>query len=102
GRTSAAGGGSAPGEGSVAVGAEAVAGLGGDDRRLDAAFHAEFGQEAGDVVLDRLLGQVQTLADLPVGEPLTDQCEDLPLPFGQPRQRVRALLLLLLSAAQPR
>src|SRR5689334_14055227 len=73
--------------------------LGGDDRGLDTALHAELGEQAGDVVLHRLLGEVQPLADLAVGEALADQGEDLPLPGGQALQPVR-LFLLLLTAPQ--
>jgi nucleotide-binding universal stress UspA family protein len=45
----------------------------GQDRGLSTAFDAEFGQQAGDVVLDRLLRQEEFLTDLPVGHALGDQ-----------------------------
>jgi signal transduction histidine kinase len=67
-------------------------------RRLGAALHAQLGEQAGDVVLDRLLGQEEPFTDLPVGEPLADQLEDAPLLRGEPGQRV----LLDGLAAQPR
>ncbi len=41
-----------------------------------------------------LLGQEEPPADLPVGQALPDQGEDLPLPSGQARQRGRFRLLL--------
>ena len=47
----------------------------GEHRRLRAALQAELGQDAGDVVLDRLLRQEHLLADLPVGQALGDVAE---------------------------
>ena len=47
------------------------------DRRLGAALHVELGQQTGDIVLDRLLGEEQPLADLPVRQPFRDQVENL-------------------------
>ena len=58
--------------------------------RLGAAFHAKLGEQRGDVVLHRLLGQEHALADLPVGQPLPDQLQDPPLLPGQCGQRVGA------------
>ena len=75
--------------------AEHAGGVGG---RLGAAFHAQLGEQAGDVVLDRLLGEEEVLADLPVGEPFADQLEDPLLLRCQPGERV----LLGRLAAQPR
>src|ERR1700749_4692586 len=63
-------------------------GAGGEGGALRAAFHAELRVEPGYVVLPRLLGQEQPLADLPVGQPLADQLQDLALLVGQSRQRV--------------
>src|SRR3954466_1768507 len=57
------------------VGRRPGAQLGGQDRRLRAALEAELGQQVGDVVLDRLLGEEHALADLPVRQPLTDQLQ---------------------------
>ena len=56
---------------------------GGEDRGLGSPFQAELGEQAGDVVLDRLLGQEQPLPDLPVGHPLGDAAQDLALLLGQ-------------------
>ena len=81
---------------------QAVPGLGGDHGGLDAALHAELGEQAGDVVLHRLLGEIEAPADLAVGEALPDQFEDLPLPLGEAGQDVLLLLLLAGAAAQPR
>jgi hypothetical protein len=49
---------------------------------LGAPFHAELGEERRHVVLDRLLGEEQPLADLPVRQPLADQLQDLKLMGG--------------------
>nr|BFE79393.1 hypothetical protein GCM10020093_019940 [Planobispora longispora] len=70
---------------------------GGQRRGLGTALHTELGQQVGDVVLDGLLRQVQPLADLPVGQPLADQLQDVPFLVGQAGQRVLAAGLL----AQP-
>ena len=45
---------------------------------LGAALHAQFRQECGHVVLDRLLGQEQLVADLSVGVAIRGQGEDVP------------------------
>src|SRR5580704_1079232 len=42
---------------------------------LSAALHAELNEQAGDVILDGLLRQEHPLADLPVGQPFTDQLQ---------------------------
>lgn len=55
---------------------------------LRAAFHAQFRQQAGHVILDRFLGEVKALADDPVGQALADQVEDLALLVGQVREPV--------------
>src|ERR1044072_31624 len=52
---------------------------GGHGRGLGAPLHVGLAQRVGDVVLDRLLGQEHPLADLPVGQALADQLQDLPL-----------------------
>src|SRR5829696_5952025 len=44
--------------------------------RLGPARDLELGQDAGDVVLDRLLGQVEFLTDLLVGPAGRDQLQD--------------------------
>ena len=54
---------------------------------LGAAFHAELGEQRGDVVLDGLLGEVHPLADLPVGEALPDEFQDLAFLRRQAGQR---------------
>ena len=46
------------------------------DGGLRAPLDTELGQQARDVVLDRLLGQEHPLADLPVGQALGDEVED--------------------------
>src|SRR5690242_15567496 len=56
--------------------------------RLGAALHAQLGEQRGHVVLHGFLGQEHPLADLPVGQSLPDQLQDLTLLRGQPRQRV--------------
>src|ERR1700674_169992 len=45
-----------------------------------AAGDLELREDAGDVVLDRLLGQVQLVSDLAVRPPLGDHLEDAPFP----------------------
>jgi signal transduction histidine kinase len=57
-------------------------------RRLGAALHAQLGEQRGDIVLHGLLRQEHPLADLPVGQPLADQLQDLALLRGQPGQRI--------------
>ena len=57
--------------------------LAGQHGRLGAALQAELGEDARDVVLDRLLGEEHPLADLPVGQALGDQREQLELLLGQ-------------------
>ena len=49
------------------------------DGRFGAPGHAELGEHGGHVVLDRLLGEVQTVGDLAVGQALGEQLEDLAL-----------------------
>jgi hypothetical protein len=48
---------------------------GGEDRRLDAVLQAEFGEDAADVGLDRLLADLQVPSDLPVAVTAGDQLE---------------------------
>src|SRR5580704_19550467 len=55
---------------------------------LGAALHAQLGEQARNVVLHRFLGQEHPLADLPVGQPLPDQLQDLALLGGQAGQRI--------------
>src|ERR1700730_1032268 len=55
---------------------------------LGAALHAQLGEQGRHVVLHRLLGQEHPLADLPVGQPLPDELQDLALLGGQAGQRV--------------
>lgn len=64
---------------------------------LGAPLHPELGEQGGDVVLDRLLGEVQPVADLPVGEALADEVEDPLLLVGQVCE---AALLAFPAAAQ--
>src|ERR1700687_1302655 len=54
---------------------------------LGAALHSQLGEQGRHVVLHRLLGQEHPLADLPVGQPLADQLQDLALLGGQAGQR---------------
>src|ERR1022692_3709063 len=58
--------------------------------RLGTAFHPQLGEQRGDVVLDRLLGEEHLRADLPVRQALPDQLEYPPLLPGQAGQRVGA------------
>src|SRR6266545_2649901 len=51
----------------------------GQSGRLGTPLHTQLGEQAGDVVLHRLLGDEQPLADLPVGQPLADEFEYPPL-----------------------
>ena len=51
----------------------------GEDRGLDAVLEAEFGEDAADVGLDRLLADRQVLGDLPVAVTLGDQPEHVAL-----------------------
>jgi hypothetical protein len=48
-----------------------------------AALEAQLGQQAGDVVLDRLLGEEHLRRDLPVGQAFGDVDQDAPLLLGQ-------------------
>lgn len=66
---------------------------------LRAAFHAQFRQQAGHVILDRFLGEVEALPDDPVGQALADQVEDLALLVGQVREPV--VLLAAAAVAEP-
>src|SRR5690242_1260643 len=79
-----------PGQGSVAplpcLGAVGLE-LRGEGGGLRAAAHAELGEDVRDVVLDRLLGQEEALADLPVGQALADELQDVPLLLGQALER---------------
>jgi metallo-beta-lactamase family protein len=54
-------------------------GLCGECGSVEAPLDTEFGEQPRHVVLDRFLGEIELLADLPVGPALADQCEDLPL-----------------------
>src|ERR1700712_627940 len=53
------------------------------DRRLRPTLEAELGQDHRDRVLDGLLRDPQPAADLAVGQPLTDEREDLALAGGE-------------------
>ena len=55
-------------------------------RGFGAAGHAHLRQQRRDVVLDRLLGEVQPLADLTVGEALGQEIEHLVLLVGEAGQ----------------
>jgi signal transduction histidine kinase len=50
---------------------------------LTAPAHAHFGEEGGDVILDRLLGEEHLLGDLTVGETVRDVGDDHTLLFRQ-------------------
>lgn len=55
----------------------------GPDRRLRAVGDADFPQDVLDVLLDRLVTDVQRLGDLLVGQPIGQLPEDLALALGQ-------------------
>ena len=55
---------------------------------LGAALHAELGEEGGDVVLDRFLGEEEAVADLAVGEAFADEGEDAAFLVGEAGQGV--------------
>src|SRR4051812_32205617 len=57
-----------------------------EDRCLRAALQAQLGEHRGDVVLDRLLRQIEPNGDLPVGQPFTDELEDVLLVGAQPSE----------------
>src|SRR5216683_3108603 len=65
---------------------------------LCASCHFELGENRRDVVLDRLLGQLQLLADLPVRHPPRDKGENSLLLRGETRELLVAQRLAL---AQP-
>ena len=65
------------------VGQAVFAHGGAEDGDLSAAFHLEFGEQAGDVVLDGLLRQVEPGADLPVGQTVGNQRQHRTLPIRQ-------------------
>ena len=56
---------------------------------LRASLHAQLGQQRRDVVLDRLLGQVELLGDLSIRVPLTDQIEDVKVEVNQEEERLK-------------
>ena len=62
--------------------------LGGQHGRLRTTLEAQLGEDAGDVVLHRLLGEEHLLGDLPVGQPLGDVAEQDPLLVGERGQLV--------------
>jgi hypothetical protein len=67
--------------------------------RLGPAGDLQLGQDAGDIVLDGLLGQVEFLADLLVGPAGGDLLQD---PFLLGRQAGEALVLeQVLALAEP-
>src|SRR4051812_6515210 len=59
----------------------------GENGQLGAPLHAQRAQQPADVVLHRLLAQVQPGADLPVAQTLTDQLEDGPLLRREPGEQ---------------
>ena len=63
----------------------------GQNGGLGAALQAQLGQQAGDVVLHRLLGQEHLAGDLPVGQALGDELQDPPLLVGERLQLARLL-----------
>src|SRR5690606_11009742 len=52
--------------------------------RRRAVADSHLGEEAGDVVLDRFLGQEEALGDLAIGLSLSDQFEYRHLAWGEP------------------
>src|SRR5579859_4613412 len=52
---------------------------------LGAALHAQLVEQRGHVVLHGLLGEEEVLADLPVGQALADELQDLLLLGGEAR-----------------
>ena len=66
---------------------------------LGPAGDLELGEDAGDVVLDRLLGQPKVLADLAVGAAVGDLGEDALLLGGQAGQLLVAEQVLALAQA---
>ena len=66
-----------------------------------AAGDLELGQDAGDVVLDRLLGQAELAGDLAVGAALGDQGEDALLLGGEAGQLLVLEQVLALAEAVP-
>jgi hypothetical protein len=71
----------------VGVRAEDPGGVGGG---LRPAFHAQLGEQRRNLILHGLLGQVHALADLPVGQSLSDELQDAPFLGGELGQRVAA------------
>ena len=68
---------------------------------LSPALHAQLGEQRRHIVLDRLLGEEHALADLPVGQALADQLQDLLFLLGEPGQRVGARRPGRASASSP-
>src|SRR6266508_854298 len=62
--------------------------LGREDGGLGAPFHAELGEQAGDVVLDGFFRQEHALGDLAVGQAFGDEGEDAAFLLGQCAQLV--------------
>src|SRR6185437_10126613 len=65
----------------------------GIDHRFHARVQMQLLEDVADVVLDRVLRDVELLRDVPVVQALSDELEDLHLAFGQPRRgHLRSLL----------
>src|SRR5690606_28556371 len=75
--------------------------LGGQRRDLGAALHVELGEDVGDVVLHRLFGEEDPIADLPVRQARPDEIEDAPFLFGQRRQRILAVAAIAQALQHP-
>src|SRR6185436_14329366 len=54
-------------------------------RELHTVGRADFGEDDGDLILNRLRAQPEPLGNLWIRAPVGDQLEDLSLPFGQRR-----------------
>src|SRR5215469_15196415 len=70
--------------------------------RLRPGVDAEFGVDAPDVVLDRLLGEEQMRGDLAIGVPAGDQRHDLELAGRQPKAGLLVIARLAAGAAAAR
>jgi hypothetical protein len=60
----------------------------GQQGRFDAAPDVQLLEDVRHVMLDGLLGEIQTLADLSICQAFPEELQDLTLPFGELIERV--------------
>src|ERR1700728_3505315 len=70
-----------------------------DGRCLGPRRGAQLGEDVGNVNAGGLLADEEFLADLPVGQAAGHQAQDLAFPWGERRERARAVLNRVTAAA---